>query len=309
MEINVLKTEVKHLQTVSETAVKDIKYLYTQLPNKPVKEKEPENKTESSTTQYLLLVNHVTFQKWYIKISFMIKPDFIIKDAIALVDSEADMNCIQEGIVPTRYFEKTTQSLTSASGNSLQIRYKIPEAYICNQDPCLPTSFVLVRNLATNIILGTHFLCLLMPIQKIDQTGIYSQLQGKSVIFEFITQPYTKELDQIRDLVTFKQNQINLLQKEVQFLTTEQRLQQPSLQQKIRLIEKEFQTEICNDVPNAFWERKKHTVTLSYEPDFDEKYIPTRARPSQMKKEYIELCKTEITNLLAKKLIRPSHFP
>ena len=86
-------------------------------------------------------------------------------------------------------------------------------------------------------------------------------------------------------------------------------MQQPSLQQKIKLIEKEFQTEVCNDVQNAFGERKKHTVTLPYEPDFDEKYIPTRARPSQMKKEYMELCKTEITNLLAKKLIRPSHSP
>ena len=146
---------------------------------------------------------------------------------------------------------------------------KIPEAYICNQDLCLPTSIVLGRNLATNIILDTPFLCLLMPIQKIDQTGSYSQLQGKSVIFEFITQPYTKELDQIRDLVTFKQNQINFLQKEVHFLTTEQRLQQPSLQQKIKLIEQEFQTEVCGNVPNASWNRKKYTVTLPYEHDYD----------------------------------------
>lgn len=147
-----------------------------------------------------------------------------------------------------------------------------------------------------------------MPIQKIDQTGIYSQIQGRSVIFEFITEPYTKELDQIRDLITFKEKQINFLQK-VHFLTTEQRLQQPSLQQKIKLIENEFQTEVCGTIPNAFWNRKKYTVTLPYEPDFDEKYIPTRARPSQMKKEYMELCKTEIQNLLSKKLIRPSHSP
>ena len=49
----------------------------------------------------------------------MIQPDFIVKDAIALVDSGADMNCIQEGLVPINYFQKTSQSLTSASGNSL----------------------------------------------------------------------------------------------------------------------------------------------------------------------------------------------
>ncbi|XP_028104274.1 uncharacterized protein LOC114303333 [Camellia sinensis] len=121
MEINILKTEVKHLQTASAATIKDIKYLHNQL-----KSKKSETEAVKSEDQYLLLVNQVTFQKWYIKISFMIQPDFWIKDAIALVDSGADMNYIQEGIVPTRYFQKTTQSLTSASGNSLQIRYPIP---------------------------------------------------------------------------------------------------------------------------------------------------------------------------------------
>ncbi len=39
---------------------------------------------------------------------------------------------------------------------------------------------------------------------------------------------------------------------------------------------------ICADSPNAFWDRKKHTVDLPYEKDFDEKNIPTKARPIQM---------------------------
>ncbi|HEX7870685.1 MAG TPA: hypothetical protein VF455_11300 [Chryseobacterium sp.] len=83
-----------------------------------------------------MLMNQVVFQKWYIRITLIIKSDFIIKDAIALVDSGADMNCIQEGLIPTKYFQKTTQSLTSASGNTMNIKYKIPEALICNQGLC-----------------------------------------------------------------------------------------------------------------------------------------------------------------------------
>lgn len=159
------------------------------------------------------------------------------------------------------------------------------------------------------IILGTHFPCLLMPISKIDSIGIHTTLNNQPIIFEFIIEPYTKELDQIKDLVNLKEKQINFLQKEISFLTTEQRISQSSFQQKIKSLEQEFQAEICSDLPNAFWNRKKHIVSLPYEPGYDERKIPTRARPSQMKKEYLELCKTEISTLLQKNLIRPSKSP
>ena len=172
------------------------------------------------------------------------------------------MNCIQEGLIPTRYFQKTAQSLTSASGNSMHIKYKIPKALICNQGICLSTSFVLIKNMSPILILGTPFLCLLMPITKIDPIGIHTTINNQPLIFEFITELYTKELDQIRDLVTFKEKQINFLQTKIHFLTIEQQLQQPSLQNKIKLIETEFQIEICSDLPNVFWERKKHIVFL-----------------------------------------------
>ena len=44
------------------------------------------------------------------KITLVINEEYTITNAIALVDSGADLNCIQEGIVPTKYFEKTMQS-------------------------------------------------------------------------------------------------------------------------------------------------------------------------------------------------------
>ena len=42
---------------------------------------------------------------------------------------------------------------------------------------------------------------------------------------------------------------------------------------------------------------------------FNEKQIPTKARPIQMNPELLEYCKKEINDLLNKKLIRPSHSP
>ena len=50
-------------------------------------------------------------------------------------------------------------------------------------------------------------------------------------------------------------------------------------------------------------------VLLPYEKDFNEKQIPTKARPIQTSPELLEYCKKEINDLLSKKLIRPSHSP
>ena len=63
---------------------------------------------------------------------------------------------------------------------------------------------------------------------------------------------------------------------------------------------------VCSDVPNAFWHRKKHIVDLPYVKDFNEKNIPTKACPIQMNAETVEFCKKEISDLLEKKLIRNS---
>ena len=67
--------------------------------------------------------------------------------------------------------------------------------------------------------------------------------------------------------------------------------------------------DVCFDVSNAFWRRKKHIVDLPYVKDFNEKNIPTKARPIQMNAETVEFCKKEIGNLLEKKLIRNSKSP
>ena len=81
------------------------------------------------------------------------------------------------------------------------------------------------------------------------------------------------------------------------------------LQSKIDNFQKMLINDVCSDVPNAFWHRKKHIVDLPYDKDFDEKNIPTKARPIQMKVETVEFCKKEIHDLFEKKLIRNSKSP
>ncbi|XP_049397178.1 uncharacterized protein LOC125861289 [Solanum stenotomum] len=50
----------------------------------------------------------------------------------------ADVSCIQEGLVPTKYFEKTTHMVKSASGHALDIKYKLPNTRICQNKLQLP---------------------------------------------------------------------------------------------------------------------------------------------------------------------------
>jgi len=75
------------------------------------------------------------------------------------------------------------------------------------------------------------------------------------------------------------------------------------------LISEQIAIDICAEHPSAFWNRKKHIVTLPYEDNFSEDDIPTKSRPCQMNAELVEFCKKEIDNFLQKGLIKPSKSP
>ena len=48
------------------------------------------------------VINH----KWYSKVTLVVTEEFTITIE-ALIDSGADLNCVSEGIIPTKYFTKT----------------------------------------------------------------------------------------------------------------------------------------------------------------------------------------------------------
>jgi hypothetical protein len=100
-------------------------------------------------------------------------------DAIALIDSGSNMNCIKEGLVPSKYFEKSIEILNSASGDSLHIKYELSKVYVSQNDVCFPIPSVLVKNMKSDkVILRNPFLYLLYPISSIDETRITTGKMG-----------------------------------------------------------------------------------------------------------------------------------
>ena len=80
-------------------------------------------------------------------------------------------------------------------------------------------------------------------------------------------------------------NKIQFLQQEIKYQQIEQQLHDPQMISKIKNLETELLNQLCSELPNAFWERKKHIVEIPYEKDFNEKQIPTKGRPIQMNQE------------------------
>ncbi|KAK2993839.1 hypothetical protein RJ640_023723, partial [Escallonia rubra] len=91
------------------------------------------NDTIIPKEQEILSMDRVIFQKWYVSVKVVISKDFTF-EGIALIDSGADLNCIKEGLVPTKYCETTRQALTTANNGRMKINYKISESWVCNDD-------------------------------------------------------------------------------------------------------------------------------------------------------------------------------
>ena len=153
--------------------------------------KNLEDKKETFTNQTYeeleTFVNSMTIvqkQRWYTKITLKINPDFQ-STFIALIDSGADLNCIQEGLIPFVYFVKTSQRLSTTSNDTLKVQYKILQGHICKNDICIKTSFLLVKNISHQIVLGTPFLTQLYPF-SIDNQGLKTKYNNQEILFEFI---------------------------------------------------------------------------------------------------------------------------
>ena len=138
------------------------------------------------------LIDRVIFQKRHTKITLVINNKFSLTE-IALIDSVVNMNCIQEGLIPLKYYEISSERLTQANGEKLIINYKIPNVHICNDGICFETIFVLIKGLSSKIILGNPFMALLYPFLTTDE-GIKTNVLGKDILFKFILPPIPKEI-------------------------------------------------------------------------------------------------------------------
>ncbi|GAV83439.1 SAC3 domain-containing protein [Cephalotus follicularis] len=94
------------------------------------------------------------------------------------------------------------------------------------------------------------------------------------------------------------------MKQEVSNKKLEQHLQTSQIRENINSLRNNIINNLCSDLPDAFWHRKRHMVSLPYEKDFTKQNILTKARPIQMTYELMKYCKKEIQELLNKKLIR-----
>ena len=86
------------------------------------------------------MVQIVTAHHWYINCTILVNNDFKVT-SIAMIDSGADVSCIQEGLIPSRFFEKTTHTVKSISNYALDIKYKLSNTCICQSKVCISHFF------------------------------------------------------------------------------------------------------------------------------------------------------------------------
>jgi hypothetical protein len=212
-----------------------------------IKEIQENNKNKQNSIDnnlFINLIDSIIFQKWYVQVTLIINAEFQIT-TVTLLDLDANMNCIQEWIILTKYYEKKTEKLYQASGTRLNIEYKIPNAYICNDGICFKTTFILVKNITSKIILENPFLTLLDPFIKTEE-NISTEIMGKKILFKFILPLMTKDINMWKNISIFQE--INVISKQIK-------------------------------------NRENHVVQLPYESNFNEKTILTKAKFIQMNQE------------------------
>ena len=149
----------------------------------------------------LALVNKILPPKWFTKVKIVVSPNYHFV-VIAMIDFGADMNCIQEGLIPSKYFEKSTENLVSANGSQMKIKYELNNAHVCHDNVCFKIPFVLVKNMNDKVILGLPFINALYHF-LVEHDGITTNPFGQKVKFKFAS---NIEIDDALNLIHAKIN-------------------------------------------------------------------------------------------------------
>ena len=152
--------------------------------------------------EFLNIIDKMIFQKWYTKITLTVHKEFSLT-VVALVHSGSDMNYIQEGLIPSEYYESTTNKLTQVNGDRLKISNKLTKTHIYNNGINFRTPFFLIDKLSSTVILGNPFLALLYPFSTTNN-GIYTQIFETEIFFKFILPPVPKNIHLLKKISIFK---------------------------------------------------------------------------------------------------------
>lgn len=265
-QINQIKFEIKYLkERVNTLSIKNTYWEEDSTSSEedkeeeifPLKDEEIPIKVNQIAFKDFIWVNNIDqiiSQKWFPKVPLIVNKKFTIEVEV-LLDSGADVNCIGEGIIPSKYYSKTTQFVSTANQQPLIINYKLCNVAICNSGVCLNTSFIFVKNISSPFILGTPFFHMLFPIKRINEKGILTKIKGRDLFFPFTTVPTVKSICVLQKIVNNKENFVNSLKEEIKFKTIKEK-KNDKIQEKIKEILQKINNEICAEIPNAFWNRK-----------------------------------------------------
>ncbi|GAV85992.1 hypothetical protein CFOL_v3_29426, partial [Cephalotus follicularis] len=213
--------------------------------------------------------------------------------------------------IPTKYFKKTKQKLSTANSENLRVNFKVTDVHICNEGICIKQSFILVTDLDIGIILGQPFLEIIKPF-KVKTEGITTKIFQQKILCTFNENPITKDINLLKTFSLFKEHYVNLIKvKENHLYFTKQEISNKKLEHQLQIKEKidslknNIINNFCSDLPDVFWHKKRHMVSLPYEKDFIKQNILTKTKPIQMTYKLTKHYKKEIQELL----IRPSKSP
>ncbi|GAV79176.1 hypothetical protein CFOL_v3_22641 [Cephalotus follicularis] len=170
-------------------------------------EQETSNIQRDASTKFINILERITYQQWHINIIIVIDNSFKLQTT-ALVDSCAQLNYIQEGLVPTQFFQKTKERLTTVNGKKLNVKWKITDTHNCNEGIYLKQTFILVKDLDIGIILGQPFLEIIKPF-KVKSKGITTKLLGRKTLFTFNERPISKDINLLKALSLLKEHSIS----------------------------------------------------------------------------------------------------
>jgi hypothetical protein len=131
-------------------------------------------------------------------------------------------------------------------------------------------------------------------------------MMGVPIKFQFASRFEVNVCHRSMNLISAKTKHLNFLKQKLKYKKISEQISNKLLQSKIYVFQNKIIDTVCSNLPNAFWHRKKHIVSLPYIKDFSERKIPTKARPIQMNAELLDFCQKEIYDLLAKGIIRKS---
>ena len=123
-EIIELKNEFKNIKTDNNNLKQESLLLKIDKnldKNQSNNEQDEHKDGDESSQQALLSDKGIVDNSQLNLVNLVVSHDYHFTD-IAMIDSNADKNYIQEGLIPSKYFEKSTERLVSANGTQMKIK-------------------------------------------------------------------------------------------------------------------------------------------------------------------------------------------